>query len=45
VAVSSKNDGHGLFERLAEYLGVNIADPPKVLYLSSKQEKFRFESE
>ena len=45
VAVSSKNDGHGLFERLAEYLGVDIADTPKVLYLSSKQEKFRFESE
>jgi hypothetical protein len=43
--VSSKNDGHGLFERLAEYLGVDISETPKVLYLSSKQEKFRFESE
>jgi protein disulfide-isomerase A1 len=43
VSVSSKNDGHGLYERLAEYLGVDLSDTPKVLFLSSKQEKFRFE--
>ena len=37
VSVSSKNDGHGLYERLAEYLGIDISATPKVLFLSSKQ--------
>lgn len=37
VSVSSKNDGHGLYERLAEYLGVDLSETPKVLFLSSKQ--------
>ena len=43
VSVSSKNDGHGLYERLAEYLGVDLSSTPKILFLNSKQEKFRFE--
>jgi hypothetical protein len=25
TAISTKNDGHGLFERLAEYLGVDVS--------------------
>lgn len=43
LAVSSKNDGHGLFDRLAEYLGVDTTATPTVLFLNSKQEKFRFD--
>lgn len=45
LSVSSKNDGHGLFDRLAEYLGVDTSSTPKVLYLSNKQAKYRFDSE
>lgn len=44
VSVSSKNDGHGLYERLAEFLGVDLSTTPRVLFLNSKQEKFRFEA-
>lgn len=29
---SDKNDGHGFFDRLAEYLGVNTNNVPAVLY-------------
>lgn len=45
LALSTKNDGHGLFDRLAEYLGVDTASTPKVLFLSSKQLKYRFDSD
>lgn len=45
MAVSSKNDGHGLYERLAEYLGVDISATPKILFMNSKQAKYRFDSE
>ena len=43
LSVSSKNDGHGLFERLAEYLGVDVSTTPKVLFLSSKSTKYKFD--
>ena len=45
LILSSKNDGHGLYERLAEYLGVDISETPKVLFLSSKGAKYRFDAE
>jgi protein disulfide isomerase len=45
VAVSTKNDGHGLYERLAEYLGVDISSTPRVLYLNDKSLKFRFDQD
>ena len=44
MTVSAKDDGHGLFDRLAEYLGVDISSTPVVLYMSKKQEKFRFDA-
>lgn len=36
LTVSSEADGHGLFERLAEYLGVDTSSTPQVLYLNEK---------
>lgn len=33
LTVSEPNDGHGLFERLAEYVGVDTQETPRVLYL------------
>jgi protein disulfide-isomerase A1 len=45
LSVSSKNDGHGLYDRLGEYLGVDTSSTPKVLFLSSKQAKYRYDSE
>lgn len=36
LSLSSKNDGNGLFERLAEYLGVDITATPQVLYLGGE---------
>lgn len=44
LALSTKNDGHGLFDRLAEYLGVNTQNTPQVLFLNGKTEKFRYEA-
>lgn len=41
---SDKNDGHGFFDRLAEYLGVNPADVPTVLYLGSKNDKYLYDT-
>lgn len=45
LTVSSANDGHGLFDRLAEYLGVDTKTTPRILYLSEKQDKYFFEGE
>ena len=45
LAISTKNDGHGLFDRLAEYLGVNTENTPAVLLLKDGSEKYRFEDE
>jgi protein disulfide isomerase len=43
LAISSKNDGHGLFERLAEYMGVDINSTPKLIYLNSKTVKYNYD--
>lgn len=43
LTVSSPNDGHGLFDRLAEYLGVDTKSTPKILYFGDKQDKYFFE--
>lgn len=45
LTVSKPNDGHGLFERLAEYVGVDTSSTPKFLYLGEKQDKYVFEGE
>lgn len=45
MTVSKPNDGHGLFERLAEYVGVDTSSTPKVLYLGEKQDKYVLEGE
>lgn len=45
LSVSEANDGHGLFERLAEYVGVDVSTTPKFLYLGEKQEKYNFDGE
>jgi len=45
LTISEPNDGHGLFDRLAEYLGVNPENTPSVLYLGDKQDKYNFEGE
>lgn len=43
--MSDKNDGHGLFDRLAEYLGVNTNTVPSVLYLGSSNDKYLYDQE
>lgn len=43
LTVSESNDGHGLFDRLAEYVGVNTQETPQILYLGEKQDKYIFE--
>lgn len=45
LALSTKNDGHGLFDRLAEYLGVDTESTPTVLLLKDGNEKYRFEDD
>jgi protein disulfide isomerase len=45
LTISSKNDGNGLFDRLAEYLGVNTESTPAVLLLKDGTEKYRFEGD
>jgi protein disulfide isomerase len=45
LAISTKNDGHGLFDRLAEYLGVDTESTPTVLLLKDGSEKYRYEDD
>lgn len=45
LALSDKNDGHGLFDRLAEYLGVDVSNVPAVLYLGSGSEKYLYDQD
>ena len=45
LTLSDKNDGHGLFDRLAEYLGVNTENVPAVLYFGEASDKYVFDSE
>jgi protein disulfide-isomerase A1 len=45
LTVSDAEDGHGLFERLGDYLGVDTKNAPQVLYFSDKSEKFNFDQD
>ena len=45
LVVSDSEDGHGLFDRLGEFLGLDTKSVPKVMYLSDKNEKFSFDQE
>lgn len=45
LTLSDANDGHGLFERLAEYLGVDTKNTPAVLFMGDKNDKYNFDGE
>lgn len=45
LTLSDKEDGHGLFDRLAEYLGVNLDKVPTVLYFGENAGKYLFDGE
>eukprot|EP00178_Gracilaria_changii_P017967 TRINITY_DN5128_c0_g3_i1.p1 TRINITY_DN5128_c0_g3~~TRINITY_DN5128_c0_g3_i1.p1 ORF type:complete len:130 (-),score=15.03 TRINITY_DN5128_c0_g3_i1:465-854(-) len=45
LTVSDPDDGHGLFDRLAEYLGVDAKNTPAILYMGDKNDKYNFEGE
>lgn len=45
LTVSDPDDGHGLFDRLAEYLGVDVKNTPAILYMGDKNDKYNFEGE
>lgn len=46
-SLSTKNDGHGLYERLAEYVGADIKNTPSIMLVHSKEgmSKYKYESE
>jgi protein disulfide-isomerase A1 len=44
LTLSTSTDGNGLFERLAEYLGVDINSTPQIIYLNSESLKYKFGS-
>lgn len=45
LTLSDSNDGHGLFDRLGEYLGVDVKNSPKVLFMGEKTDKYNFDGE
>jgi protein disulfide-isomerase A1 len=45
LTLSDKNDGNGLFDRLAEYLGVNTNNAPSVLYLGASNDKYFYDQD
>lgn len=45
LTVSDPNDGHGFFDRLTEYLGVEKDSVPRVMYMGDKNDKYMFEGE
>jgi hypothetical protein len=45
LAHSSSEDGHGLYNRLAEYIGVDLSTVPTVVYLGSDGTKYVLEGE
>lgn len=45
LTISDADDGHGLFERLAEYLGVDTKSAPAILYMGAKSDKYSFDAE
>lgn len=45
LTVSDPEDGHGLFDRLAEYLGVDPKNTPTILFMGDKADKYFFDSE
>lgn len=40
---SDADDGHGLFERLAEYVGVDTKNVPAILYMGDKNDKYIYD--
>ena len=45
LTLSDADDGHGLFERLAEYVGVDTKNVPTVLYMGDKNDKYFYDQE
>lgn len=45
LTISDANDGHGLFDRLAEFVGVDTKNVPAVLYMGDKNDKYFFDKE
>ena len=45
LTVSRSDDGHNLFTRLAEYVGVDVSSTPKVLYMKDQTNKYKWEGE
>lgn len=45
LAHSSSEDGHGLYSRLAEYIGVDLSTVPTVVFLGSEGDKYVLEDE
>lgn len=45
LAHSSSEDGHGLYNRLAEYIGVDLSTVPTVVYLANDGTKYALEGE
>lgn len=43
LTVSDSNDGYGLFEKFAEYLGIEPQNTPTVVYLGAKNDKYKFD--
>lgn len=43
LTTSSSEDGHGFFDRLAEYLGVDVSETPKIIYMGAAQEKYQYD--
>jgi hypothetical protein len=42
---SSSEDGHGLYNRLAEYIGIDLATVPTVVFLGAGGDKYVLEDE
>ena len=45
LTISDEDDGNGLYERLGEYLGVDTKNPPQVLFMGEKNDKYNFDAE
>ena len=45
LTISDANDGHELFDRFAEFIGVDTKNVPAVLYMGGKSNKYFFDKE
>ena len=45
LSVSRRDDGHNLYTRLAEYVGVDVYSTPKALYMDEQTTKYNWDGE